>query len=526
MASRGDINIEDVQPKLLENWVKLGIEETIDKSGAFVKLKSKDYFENGAFPVVDQGDKFISGYVNDENLLYQGELPVIIFGDHTRNVKFIDFPFAAGADGTKILKPKSFYNPKFYHYYFKSLRVPDLGYSRHFSILKEIEFPLPSLAEQNRIVDKLDGLFTKLETIKISMANIPLLLKGFRQQVLIQAVTGKLTEEYKVSNNLDNWKKTILKNVCSRITVGFVGKTVDKYRETGIPFLRSQNVRAFKYDDKNLMYIDLDFHNQIKKSSISAGDVVIVRSGYPGTTCVIPKEIQIANCSDILVLTTKLEALNPHFVAIFMNSEIGKEIVFQGKVGMAQQHFNTKKLQETTINLPTIKEQQEIVLRVESLFAKADAIELQYKSLKASIDNLPQALLHKAFKGELSEQLDSDGDARELMEEIKKLKTNTKESIKSKNIISKTNLTKKKNFDNYKKININKFQDSTLGALLYEQFKNTEFLFEDVKIPENYSDENVREELFKLLDISENSHNGFRLIMKNINNKVYFQIKK
>ncbi len=174
MASRGDINLENVQPKLFDNWVKLSIEETIDKTGAFVKLKSKDYFEIGDFPVIDQGDKFISGYINDESLLYQGELPVIIFGDHTRNVKFIDFPFAAGADGTKILKPKSFYNPKFYHYYFKSLSVPDLGYSRHFSILKEIEFPLPPLAEQNRIVTKLDALFTQLETIKTSMAKVPL----------------------------------------------------------------------------------------------------------------------------------------------------------------------------------------------------------------------------------------------------------------------------------------------------------------------------------------------------------------
>ena len=73
------------------------------------------------------------------------------------------------------------------------------------------------------------------------------------------------------------------------------------------------------------------------------------------------------------------------------------------------------------IELPPLVEQQEIVSRVESLFAKADAIEKQYETLKAKIESLPQAILHKAFKGELTEQLDSDGDARELLKEIKSL---------------------------------------------------------------------------------------------------------
>lgn len=290
------------------------------------------------------------------------------------------------------------------------------------TLIEEIKIPLPPLPEQERIVAKLDALFAQQELMKKALTRIPQLLKDFRQQVLTQAVTGKLTKHWRVGKELEEWKVEKLKNICSRITVGFVGKTVDKYRESGIPFLRSQNIRAFRYDSENLMFIDNDFHTQIKKSSISADDVAIVRSGYPGTTCVIPKEIKIANCSDILVLTTKPDILNPHFVAIFMNSQKGKEIVLEGKVGMAQQHFNTKKLQDTYLTLPPILEQQEIVSCVESLFAKADAIENRYKTLKTKIESLPQALLHKAFKGELVAQLPTDGDAKDLLAEIIKLK--------------------------------------------------------------------------------------------------------
>ena len=118
MASRGDIKLEEVQPKLFENWLKLNFEETLDKAGSFTKLKSKDYFDQGEYPVIDQGDAFISGYINDEELLYKGDLPVVIFGDHTRVVKYIDFEFATGADGTKVLKPISLYDNMFYYYYF------------------------------------------------------------------------------------------------------------------------------------------------------------------------------------------------------------------------------------------------------------------------------------------------------------------------------------------------------------------------------------------------------------------------
>jgi type I restriction enzyme S subunit len=89
------------------------------------------------------------------------------------------------------------------------------------------------------------------------------------------------------------------------------------------------------------------------------------------------------------------------------------------------------------IGLPSLKEQQEIVSRVESLFAKADAIEKQYETLKSKIESLPQAILHKAFKGELTEQLDTDGDARELLREIEGLKRVQQD--KSKKGKSKTN---------------------------------------------------------------------------------------
>ena len=204
MASTGDIKIENVQPSLLKRWSLINFDEAIVTVGSYKKLNSKSYNDVGKFPVIDQGDKFISGYINDELLLYKGDKPIIIFGDHTRNLKFVDFEFAVGADGTKILRPIQLLNVMFFYYYLKSLQIPSLGYSRHFKILRSVSVPLTPLPEQQRIVAKLDVLFAHLESIKTRLAHVPTLLKNFRQAVLTQAVTGKLTEEWREGKELEN----------------------------------------------------------------------------------------------------------------------------------------------------------------------------------------------------------------------------------------------------------------------------------------------------------------------------------
>lgn len=419
MASRGDINIIDVQPKFYDNWLKLNIEETIEKSGYFTKLKSKEYFDEGIYPVIDQGDKFISGYVNNEDLLYKGDIPIIIFGDHTRNIKYVDFPFATGADGTKILKPKKFYNDKFFYYYLKALKVPDLGYSRHFSILKEIEFPLPLLPEQNRIVTKLDALFAQLETIKGSMVNVPLLLKDFRQQVLTQAVTGKLTEEWRRKNNSKDWKTTKVGKFMKEVKDKIDPTAIDDVEYIGLEHIQKDggiiaigtstdlksNKTVFKKND--VLYGKLrpylNKHDVVKFDGICSTDILVYRND------------DINSC-------------------VFFNYFLGNSSIIEKLNGEAK-GINLPRVSATIVNnldikIPSPEEQKQIVYRVENLLDKANGIELEFKILKEKIDQLPQALLHKAFKGELTEQLVSDGDVSELLKEIDGLKAVSGKKLK------------------------------------------------------------------------------------------------
>ena len=114
--------------------------------------------KNGKYPIIDQSSNFISGYSSNKNILINIKKPVIIFGDHTRCFKFVDFDFIAGADGIKILEPKEFFNEKLFYYFCLSLNIPNRGYSRHYKFLTKIKMRIPPIEEQKRIVEKLDGL--------------------------------------------------------------------------------------------------------------------------------------------------------------------------------------------------------------------------------------------------------------------------------------------------------------------------------------------------------------------------------
>jgi type I restriction enzyme S subunit len=124
------------------------------------KIQKNEYLSNGIIPIIDQGQKFIAGYTNDKTHQSEVSLPVIIFGDHTRAFKYIDFPFAIGADGVKILKPKNNYDEKFLYYQCLSQYIEDNGYSRHFKFLKKKDFFIPPLPEQKRIAAILEPVFT------------------------------------------------------------------------------------------------------------------------------------------------------------------------------------------------------------------------------------------------------------------------------------------------------------------------------------------------------------------------------
>lgn len=159
-------NIHKLKVKYPSNWQILPFYEAIDdKTAGNPKIKQSDYRNNGSLPVIDQGQEEIGGYVDDDSKACKEELPCILFGDHTKIFKYIDKPFALGADGVKVLAPIGEFDKRFVFHYLNTLILPDnVGYSRHFKFLKENFIPKPPLQEQKRIaaiLDKADAIRRK-----------------------------------------------------------------------------------------------------------------------------------------------------------------------------------------------------------------------------------------------------------------------------------------------------------------------------------------------------------------------------
>src|SRR5262245_15610993 len=104
---------------------------------AIPKLQTQDYRPSGLYPIIDQGQTPIAGWTDDKSGLITQILPVVVFGDHSRVFKFVDFPFVRGADGTQILRPKAGIDPLFFYYALRAVDLPSHGYNRHFKALKE-----------------------------------------------------------------------------------------------------------------------------------------------------------------------------------------------------------------------------------------------------------------------------------------------------------------------------------------------------------------------------------------------------
>ena len=161
-----EITEDEIPFDIPENWCWCKIEDiTIPIGNKNNQIQSKEVLKDGKIPVVSQGQNLIDGYSNETEKAIK-DIPVIMFGDHTRNVKYIDFPVIIGADGTKFFKP--ILCNKYYIYYlitFISLKLRNRGYARHYSLLKEEWLPLPPLVEQKRIVAAIEKLLPLCEKL-------------------------------------------------------------------------------------------------------------------------------------------------------------------------------------------------------------------------------------------------------------------------------------------------------------------------------------------------------------------------
>lgn len=187
------------------------------------------------------------------------------------------------------------------------------------------------------------------------------------------------------------WQEFLLEDLADDITVGHVGSMASEYVEDGVPFLRSLNIQPHRVVMDEIRYIRPDFHQRLRKSSLRPGDVVIVRTGKPGTCAVIPEWLPDANCSDVVIVRCGPK-INNRFLSYFVNSVAAGHVAAH-TVGAVQQHFNVGSARKIRIPLPSMEEQLEITSTLSALDDKIARL----RETNATLEAIVQAIFKSWF---------------------------------------------------------------------------------------------------------------------------------
>ena len=289
-------------------------------------------------------------------------------------------------------------------------------------IIKSHEFPLPPLPEQQRIVDRIESLFAKLDEAKQKAQDALDSFETRKAAILHKAFTGELTAQWRKEHSvgMESWKNSTVGRVCHDVKVGIVIKPSQYYtdKEKGIPAFRSANVRENHIDDFDWVYLNHDGMENNSRSIVHTGDVLVVRSGNPGTACVVSEKFDGYNAIDILIAVPNHSQISSEFLCAYTNSPFGKKLVFENKRGMALAHFNVKGYSELPIRVPQLSEQTQIIRILDDLLAKEQLAKEAAEKVLEQIELTKKAILARAFRGELGTNDPGEESAVEMLKAI------------------------------------------------------------------------------------------------------------
>ena len=374
-----------------EDWEEILYKDAVYKiSTTKQKLKQKEYSQLGEYPIIDQGQEKIGGYSDDKDKILDCKLPVLVFGDHTKCVKLINFKFIPGADGTKVLEPKQGIEPKYISTLTHVLvhKIKDKGYARHYQHIEKENLPLAPLPEQRAIVAKIEELFSDLDKGVADLKKAQDQLKVYRQAVLKKAFEG-------------DWKKVELESACDKVL-----KIKRKEMSTDKPLIyldigAIDNTKNVIVGHKEYIWENAPSRAQ---QIVKVGDVLFstVRT-YLKNIARVEKSIyenEIAS-TGFTVIRGKKGILNSKFIFFITTSQFFLEPLNKLQRGTSYPAVRDKDVFSQLIPLPSIPEQEKIVQEIESRLSVCDKVE---ENISESLDKakaLRQSILKKAFEGNL-----------------------------------------------------------------------------------------------------------------------------
>lgn len=340
-----------------QGWEYKKFEACINKTPKPKQVKTEEYNSGTKYPIVSQEDKLISGYYDDESYVFHIDSPVVIFGDHTRVLKYVDFDFVVGADGVKIISPKQELNAKFLLYYLLWYKIPNLGYSRHYKLLKELNLPLPPKSTQLAIVSELDKINELIRLKKEQLKDYDNLAQSIFYEMFGDPV-----------ENEKGWEVKKLEEVCITITDG--DHMPPPKSESGIPFLTISDINkeTRELDFSNTYFVPIEYYNNLKEErKAKLNDVLYTVTGSYGIPVIVKDERQFCFQRHIALIRPQKEVLSTYFLCYWVLSAAVKSIADKVATGIAQKTVGLNSIRKFEIIIPPLPLQQLFAQRIEQI---------------------------------------------------------------------------------------------------------------------------------------------------------------
>ena len=319
------------------------------------KVPQASCIHEGNFPVIGQGKQAVEGFTNDLGLVFRGDLPVILFGDHTATFKFIDRPFARGADGTKLFRPRTEHlDAKFAWHFLQTVQLPQSGYDRKTKYLENVEIPLPPLEEQRRIAATLD----KASSIGASQQRRTALLWQLEASLFSQMSTENVSE-------LNNCMLKELTAAGDKINYGVVqpGNQFDG----GVPLIRVGDLVSGGVDRSSIKCIAPAIEAAYTRSRIVGNEILLSCVGSIGVVAMVQPWDIGSNIARAVARVPVSQTVNRKWLAACLRSAPVQRYFVNELRTVSQPTLNIKQIEETIIHLPPIELQNAFAMKLDAI---------------------------------------------------------------------------------------------------------------------------------------------------------------
>lgn len=356
------------------------------------KTKQKQYLSCGVLPIIDQGHQIIGGYTDDISKKIDCDLPVIVFGDHTRCVKLIKFAFAPGADGIKVVRPVDnsvLIEYLFYATKYLTTKIRDKGYARHYQDVEKQELEIPTVLKQKEIVLKLEKDLSSLDNAVETLNKTKEQLAVYRQAVLKEAF-GKFT------------KKKRIKEVSNFVTSGSRG-WAKYYDGTGARFIRITDLTrdGIILKDDNVQHVKLPENAEGKRSRLKGNDVLVSITADLGSIALIPENIQEAYINQHIAMIRFNNSMQGKFMAWYLKSDYGQKDLLKNKRGGGKLGLGLDDIRDTLVPIVDNEEAMMTVNQIDARLSACDNIENLIDIIQKQAEAMRQSILKEAFEGRL-----------------------------------------------------------------------------------------------------------------------------